>query len=60
MKWSSVVMLCAALLTAGCSSGLRNVSEGDGGMILTIRWQRLVSEEGKTCDRCGGTQEEVR
>lgn len=29
-------------------------------MVLTIRWQRLVTEDGRTCDRCGGTQEELR
>ena len=26
---------------------------------LPIRWQRLVSAEGTTCDRCGGTYEEM-
>lgn len=26
---------------------------------LTIRWQRLLDERGKTCPRCGGTQLEV-
>lgn len=26
---------------------------------LAIVWQRLVSEEGKTCDRCGATQTEL-
>jgi hypothetical protein len=26
--------------------------------VLTIRWQRLVSE-GRTCDRCGSTQAEL-
>jgi Domain of unknown function (DUF2703) len=26
---------------------------------LAIVWQRLVSEEGKTCDRCGATQIEL-
>ncbi len=28
-------------------------------MRLTIRWQRLVTEDGKTCDRCAGTQVEL-
>ena len=27
---------------------------------LTIRWQRLVDEEGQTCERCGSTEKEVR
>lgn len=26
---------------------------------LAIVWQRLVSEDGKTCDRCGATQTEL-
>lgn len=26
---------------------------------LTIAWQRLVDSEGRTCDRCGGTQAEL-
>lgn len=27
---------------------------------LTITWQRLVSDDGRTCDRCGATHDEVR
>lgn len=27
---------------------------------LEIRWQRLVSADGRTCDRCGATYEEVQ
>lgn len=27
---------------------------------LPITWQRLVSADGKTCDRCGGTYEEMQ
>lgn len=27
---------------------------------LTIVWQRLVSPDGKTCDRCAATQQEVQ
>lgn len=26
---------------------------------LRIRWQRLVDEQGETCDRCGATEESV-
>lgn len=59
VKWYCV-MWCVAVLLVGCGSGLRNVSEGEKSMILKIRWQRLVNEEGKTCDRCGGTQKELR
>ncbi len=28
-------------------------------MILNVDWQRLVTEDGGTCDRCGGTQAEL-
>jgi len=59
MKWQ-LALLCFAVLLAGCTSGLRDVSQGDSIMNLTIRWQRLVDEEGKTCERCGGTREELR
>lgn len=27
---------------------------------LSITWQRLVNEEGKTCDRCGATYQEMQ
>lgn len=27
---------------------------------VTIRWQRLVGEQGGTCERCGGTETEVQ
>lgn len=27
--------------------------------VLEIRWQRLVDEQGQTCDRCGTTETEV-
>lgn len=27
--------------------------------ILHILWQRLVTPEGKTCERCGGTQDAI-
>ncbi len=26
---------------------------------LTIKWQRLVNEDNKTCPRCSGTEEEI-
>ncbi|MBN1460204.1 MAG: DUF2703 domain-containing protein [Armatimonadetes bacterium] len=29
-------------------------------MVLTVNWQRLVTEGGETCDRCGTTQAEFR
>lgn len=29
-------------------------------MVMTIKWQRLVTDDGETCERCGTTQEEFR
>ena len=59
MKWYGAI-LCLVVLLAGCGTGMRNISEGNKNMILTIRWQRLVNNVGNTCDRCGGTQEELQ
>ena len=54
------ILLLAMLALAGC--GREKVSSGHGGtkVVLNINWQRLVTESGETCDRCGGTQEELR
>ena len=29
------------------------------GKLLTISWQRLLTADGKTCDRCGGTEASI-
>ena len=29
-------------------------------MVLTVNWQRMVTDDGRTCDRCGSTREELR
>ena len=36
------------------------MDEEDANMVLTINWQRLVTDDGQTCGRCGSTQEELR
>ncbi len=53
------VILCAAVLVAGCGSSLRNAPDRDTEMTLRIQWQRLVDGKGQTCERCGSTQEEL-
>lgn len=58
MRWLNLVLVAIVGLS-GCSTGMTNVSRGRSDMILAIRWQRLVDDEGKTCDRCGGTREEL-
>jgi hypothetical protein len=37
----------------------RGVEEVREIKVLTVRWQRLVSPEGRTCDRCAVTEQEV-
>ncbi|MHC4606744.1 MAG: DUF2703 domain-containing protein [Planctomycetota bacterium] len=50
-----------ALLLAVGWTGCETMSRrGDATRTLTIRWQRLVDEEGRTCGRCGSTEKEVR
>ena len=58
VKWYNLVFI-GVIVLMGCGTGLRNMNHEGGDMILAIRWQRLVDQEGKTCDRCGGTQQEL-
>ena len=53
------VLLIAVAALAGCQSAVPSNGEGEADVVLTVEWQRLVTEEGETCDRCGGTQEEL-
>jgi hypothetical protein len=46
--------LSACVILAGCTSAT-HVDRP-----MTIHWQRLVDDEGRTCDRCGLTEESVR
>jgi len=55
-----ILLTAAAIALVGCGQDEATTAEGDANMILTINWQRLVTEDGQTCDRCGGTQEELR
>ncbi len=43
----------------GCEDSGSRLSEGKNMKTLTVRWQRLVDEEGQTCDRCGTTETAV-
>lgn len=49
------------LLSFGSAPGHpRNGMRGRDEMkTLTIRWQRLVDDQGRTCDRCGATESAV-
>jgi hypothetical protein len=53
-------VLAIALVLVGCERDAPAGDEGEATMSLTITWQRLVTDDGETCDRCGGTQEEFR
>ena len=53
------ILLVTAAAIAGCQQDLTTTSGGNPSMVLTISWQRLVTDQGETCDRCGGTQEEL-
>ena len=54
------IVVVAAAALAGCDRDLPAIEGGDANMVLTVNWQRLVTNEGQTCDRCGGTQAELR
>ena len=55
----SFSMVWLVVVLSGCATGLHDTPGREGSMILKVQWQRLVDEQGKTCDRCGGTQEEL-
>ena len=42
-----------------CCQDLPTAEQGSGAKRLPIVWQRLVSTDGRTCDRCGATYEEL-
>lgn len=48
------MMMWVALL-AGCADLPGSQGGGEPMKVLTIRWQRLVDEKGRTCERCGAT-----
>lgn len=55
---------CAGLLflpvvLACCAIPAWNAIGGEQMNVLRIRWQRLVDEKGRTCDRCGTTETTV-
>ena len=51
--------LILAFIIAGSHAFTEDI-EGARMKTLTIRWQRLVNEKGKTCERCAATEKEVR
>ncbi|MDQ7780405.1 MAG: DUF2703 domain-containing protein [Planctomycetota bacterium] len=45
---------------AGCCAHGRAPDSDSGAKVLNIRWQRLVTETGETCERCGLTEKDVQ
>ena len=50
-----VGLLVSVVLLTGCAMSGKGPMGGDEMKVLQIRWQRLVDEKGRTCDRCGAT-----
>ena len=46
----------------GVKTAMDKEATRDGGdtKVLTIKWQRLVDEKGRTCERCGSTEKELK
>ncbi|MFH1277325.1 MAG: DUF2703 domain-containing protein [Candidatus Eisenbacteria bacterium] len=47
-------------MVASCGRSVTPPGGGEGNLVLRLDWQRLVTEDDATCDRCSGTQEELR
>ncbi len=54
------ILVIAAIVLAGCAREASSPAEGGANMRLGFHWQRLVTGEGETCDRCGSTEQELR
>lgn len=52
----SVVALASFVLLYGCGTPVTRPPGGNSMSTLLIKWQRLVDEKGRTCDRCGTTE----
>ena len=54
-----VVVILVLLVLGGCAANRCTMREAGVEKSLTLRWQRLVDEDGKTCERCDLTEKEV-
>jgi hypothetical protein len=59
MKWHTLLAVAIAISLC-CGPSLGSEKKGSDTPVLAIEWQRLVDQEGETCDRCGGTEKELR
>ena len=58
MKQFIGLLICLGLVV-GCAVPTGKTIGGKKMKVLPIRWQRLVDEQGQTCDRCGTTETAV-
>ena len=58
MKHCIGLLICLGLLV-GCTEQADKTTGGKKMKELQIRWQRLVNEQGQTCERCGTTETAV-
>jgi hypothetical protein len=62
----SVIILGAVCALNSAEGGERNCGNDKKAKnernerALVVKWQRLVDEEGRTCDRCGSTEKELK
>lgn len=61
MRLLPAMMLAAlALAGIGCGRNAEDVTDGGNTLFMKVKWQRLVTDSGETCERCGATGEEFR
>ena len=54
------IIIAVIVVFCGSAVSLAGEPKKSEGMILAIEWQRLIDAKGETCDRCGGTEKELR
>ncbi len=58
MKKFAFVMVCVIFLAGNAFAGPDAETSTDN--VVTLKWQRVVDKDGKTCDRCGTTEVELK
>ncbi len=58
MRWFCIALM-AVLGLVGCTQEATTSGEGEATVVLTVHWQRMVTSDGATCDRCGSTRDEL-
>lgn len=55
-----VLIFCIALVFLANVAFAAAAAKADDAKTLSIKWQRVVDKDGKTCDRCGATEQELK